>query len=381
MATRFGVVVAAAVVGLMGGVRAEAQPTMAASVNFRPVTREMGISNVGSISSLVHDAKGSPVEGAIVSAVGGRTATATTDTNGHCALVSLPAGDYLVRVHRTGFAVANSLVLRVTPGHITAHSVVLTPIAIDRPVATKGESPGIMTAGFLPAGTTGLDPSTDPENDDDIDQSEVAWRLRHVRRSVLKDAVDQVHLAEDGNYEDGVGAFFGRAMTAPVRAAAALFNEAPPLTGQVNLLTTSTFDSTDKILSDLSLARGVAYLSLGAGAGTRGDWSARAALTQGDLSSWMLAGSFISRAPTRHRYEAGMTLAAQRYRARTPRRSRPCRTAPATPAPYTRSTAGRSRGPSLSSTAPATPATGTSRRRSSVRACRSTSSRAAACAS
>ena len=149
-----------------------------------------------------------------------------------------------------------------------------------------------------------------------------------------------------------------------------------PLTGQVNLLTTSTFDSTDKILSDLSLARGVAYLSLGAGAGSRGDWSARAALTQGDLSSWMLAGSFISRAPTRHRYEAGMTLAAQRYRAPTPRRSRPCRTARVTPAPCTRSTPGPSRGPCRSSTAPATRATATSRMGSSVRVCRSTSSRA-----
>jgi len=68
MATRYGVVVAAAVVGLMGGVRADAQPTSSASANFRPATREIGISNVGSISSLVRDAKGSPVAGAIVSA-------------------------------------------------------------------------------------------------------------------------------------------------------------------------------------------------------------------------------------------------------------------------------------------------------------------------
>jgi len=317
MATRYGVVVAAAVVGLMGGVRADAQPTSSASANFRPATREIGISNVGSISSLVRDAKGSPVEGAIVSAVGGRTASGTTDSNGRCTIVALPAGEYLVRVHRTGFTVANSLVLRVTPGHITAHSVVLTPLALDRVVAAKGESPGIMAAGFLPAGTTGVETATTPEQDDEIDQSEVAWRLRHIRRSVLKDAVDEVHLAEDGNYEDGVGAFFGRAMTAPVRAAASLFTETP-LNGQVNLLTTSTFDSTDKILSDLSLARGVAYLSLGARAGSRGDWSARAALTQGDLSSWMLAGSFISRAPIRHRYEAGMTLAAQRYSGTNP---------------------------------------------------------------
>ena len=37
------------------------------------------------------------------------------------------------------------------------------------------------------------------------------------------------------------GTFFGRAMTAPARAAAALFTDLP-FTGQVNLLTSSSFD-------------------------------------------------------------------------------------------------------------------------------------------
>ena len=46
---------------------------------------------------------GAPVSGAIVSAVGGRTLTGTTDAKGRCTLAELPAGEYLVRVHRAGF--------------------------------------------------------------------------------------------------------------------------------------------------------------------------------------------------------------------------------------------------------------------------------------
>ena len=59
---------------------------------------------------------GAPVSGAIVSAVGGRTLTGTTDAKGRCTLAELPAGEYLVRVHRAGFGAPHSLVVRVTAG-------------------------------------------------------------------------------------------------------------------------------------------------------------------------------------------------------------------------------------------------------------------------
>jgi hypothetical protein len=138
---------------------------------------------------------------------------------------------------------------------------------------------------------------------------------------VLRDAVDQVGTRNTSEYDPlgaGVATVFGRAMAAPARVAAALFNE-NPFTGQVNLLTTSTFDTPEQLMSDLSVARGVAYLSLGAGAGQRGDWNVQAAMTQGDVTSWMFAGSYVARSPAAaHRYELGMTYAAQRYSGTNP---------------------------------------------------------------
>jgi hypothetical protein len=104
---------------------------------------------------------------------------------------------------------------------------------------------------------------------------------------------------------------------APARAAAALFTDLP-LTGEVNLLTSSSFDSAGKMLSEASVARGVAYVSIGAAAGQRGDWSVQGAMTQGDVSSWLFAGSFLARKEAVHRYEAGMAYAAQRYTGTNP---------------------------------------------------------------
>ena len=48
------------------------------------------------------------------------------------------------------------------------------------------------------------------------------------------------------------------------------------------------------------LPRGIAYFSLGAPT-PAGDWLVRAAMSEGDLSSWIIAGSFVSRRdPVRH---------------------------------------------------------------------------------
>ena len=40
-------------------------------------------------------------------------------------------------------------------------------------------------------------------------------------------------------------------------------------------------------------------------------------MNQGDLDSWMLAGSYAARAGVPHRYEAGMSYSLQRYQAGT----------------------------------------------------------------
>jgi hypothetical protein len=299
------VVVVAAVVGLAGGVPAWAQSVASVMPGMRlPVRQHDAVAvRTGSIASLVRDVNGLPVPGAIVSAVGGRTVTAMTDARGRCTLTPLPLGEYLVRVHRTGFTVANSLIVKVSEGDTSSHSVVLTPLGSE-------SAPPVLAAGFAPAGTSVADGAE--EAGEDHDHSETAWRLRHVKRSVLRDAVDQTGTlagddigpaVDEGAFSDG---------GAPVRASAALFS-ASPLSGQVNLLTTSTFDSPEQLLSDVNFARGIAYVSLGAAAGRHGDWSMQAAMAQGDVASWVFAGSFMGRPISGHHYQAGVSYATQRY--------------------------------------------------------------------
>jgi hypothetical protein len=309
MTTHVRLLIAAAVVVLGMSVSAHAQPP---SAYWRPAAAAR---SGGSFTGVVKDIGGVPIPGAIVSAVGSRTVTGTTDGSGRCTLQALPAGEYLVRVHRAGYSVAHSLIVRVRPGLDTSRSFVLRkPDAEGSQPAVAREDLDILAAGFV--GTTGVSGPARPVNDDpaseDHDHSEVAWRLRHMPRNVLQEAVAvaTVRVTEDDT-------LFERAMFAPARVAAAFFADAP-LTGQFNLLTTSTFDDPQEFLSSNTLARGVAYVSVGSASGTHGDWSVQGALTQGDVASWAVAASFLARATARHRYETGMTYAVQRYTGHNP---------------------------------------------------------------
>src|SRR5262249_18283407 len=105
---------------------------------------------------------------------------------------------------------------------------------------------------------------------------------------------------------------FSRAVGSPAHLATSIFGDTP-FTGQVNLLTTGSFDSPQQLFTFDSFSHGVAYFSLGAPAGTSADWNVRSALTQGDIASWIVAGSYSTRVPARHRYDVGLTYATQRY--------------------------------------------------------------------
>ena len=85
------------------------------------------------------------------------------------------------------------------------------------------------------------------------------------------------------------------------------------LNGQFNLLTSTSFDRPqDLFSSDGQMPRGVAFLSLAA-PGEGGQWRMRGTITQGDLSSWIVSGSFIRKTDAAHAYEAGVSYAMQRY--------------------------------------------------------------------
>ncbi|MBK5298567.1 MAG: carboxypeptidase regulatory-like domain-containing protein, partial [Vicinamibacteria bacterium] len=306
MTTWTGLVVTAAVVSVMGsGVPAYAS----APAGPRQAPG-------GSIVSFVRDASGHPLPGAIVSAVGRRIVTSVTDDQGRCVFSALPAGDYLVRVHRTGYVSTSSLLVLAGPGANTTWSFVLktqSPRAVDPRQARKA-SPDILAAGVI--GNTAFEPA-DPapaEDENSHDHSEVAWRLKHLKRSVLKEATDGVIFEEDDDPEEfdrAVADLFTR-QTGPAQVAASLLSSFP-LAGQVNLLTTGAFDSPQQLVSAGSLARGVAMVSLGASAGSSGDWAVQGAMTQGDVASWMVSGSYLTRAPARHVLDVGMSYSLQRY--------------------------------------------------------------------
>jgi hypothetical protein len=77
-------------------------------------------------------------------------------------------------------------------------------------------------------------------------------------------------------------------------------------------LTTGAFDNPLQLLQ-LDRTSSVAFFSVGAPVGSHGDWNVRAAMNQSDLSSWMLAGSYVVKAQVPHQYRFGMAYSLQRY--------------------------------------------------------------------
>jgi hypothetical protein len=305
MNTFSGLVATAAVVSVMSGAlpaRALATPAEAPTPG-------------GAIVSEVRDEQGMPVAGAVVSAVGRRIVTGVTDESGRCTFTALPAGDYLVRVFSEGHVPVSSLLMIGAPGVRTTWSFVLKDEAGDLDAAEES-APEVLAAGFVGADAAGQ-PAAAPaggDSGDDHDHGEVAWRIRHLKRSVLKDAGQAVSSDDydsTDEFDQAVAAIFER-LDGPAGVSASLVSDFP-LAGQVNLLTTGAFDSPEQLMSAGTLARGVALVSLGASAGRSGDWSVQGAMTQGDVASWTVSGSYLTRAPANHVIEAGLTYSLQRY--------------------------------------------------------------------
>ena len=117
----------------------------------------------------------------------------------------------------------------------------------------------------------------------------------------------------DGSFmEDSLSAF-AKAVGSPVRFASDFIADLP-LNGQINLLTSTSFDRPQNLFSlQNGLPSSVAFVSLTAPT-TTGKWDVRGGTTQGDLSSWIVAGSYSWQpVGSSHSYRAGMSYAMQRY--------------------------------------------------------------------
>jgi hypothetical protein len=247
----------------------------------------------------------------MVSMLGVTMATTTADEAGHFTLEALPVGEYILRAHMSGFAASPRQLVRVGVAP-SVHRLQLR--RLDGPVATAGTTPvearPIVAAGFgLPAG-----PQPDTANGEeaaDHPHNETAWRLRHIQRSILKDRSNSVILT-DAEPPAPQPAAFARAFT--VGPFASLVSSLP-FSGEVNLLTTGAAGPGD-LFNAFGLPRGVAYLALGAHT-TGGAWTMRAAMSEGELSSWIVAGEFKSR-PAAHSYDFGVSYSTQEYQGRNP---------------------------------------------------------------
>jgi hypothetical protein len=278
-------------------------PPAAAQIAPRPqpVTRIAALAQAD-LFGLVLDDRGQPVAGAVVSALGSTSAFAVSGRDGRFAFRNLPSGPYLVRAHLQGYLPARGRIIQVSP---TSHDV--STIALTRR-ADETETP------ILAAGVGGGDVPAEPAGDAGTDDhGEVAWRLRHLKRSVLKDAsTGLIDLGDNITFQDQPIAAFTRAAASSARFASSLFSDLP-VNGQFNLLTRTSLDRPqDLFAADTWMPRGIAYLSLQAPT-TGGQWSMRGAMTEGDLSSWILSGSYLRSASAAHQYEAGMSYGMQRY--------------------------------------------------------------------
>jgi len=271
------------------------------------VVRHLASLAPGAIHGVVQDEKGIPVAGAMVSALGASTAYAVTDGSGRFELRTLSPGPYVVRAHSTGFVASRAQVVHVPPSARVSSSIALR----------HSSPPSILAAGIGAISDTSQPTSDDgaaaePTNDDD--HSEAAWRLRHARRSILKDTLFPDDILDGTASPEGDSADPGwmSGAAAPARLVSSLL-ATTPFSGQLNLLTTGSFDTPEQLFTSNNFARSVAYLTVGAAAGSSADWMARAALTQGDIASWIVAAEYATHAPARHRYDLGLSYSTQRY--------------------------------------------------------------------
>ena len=263
---------------------------------LRGPVQQTAIAFPGKLEGLVSDEQGRPVGGAAISVQGGELTFAVSDREGRYRFEALRPGPYLVRAQHAGYVASRRAIVEVLPAGTSRHQFKLQRLS---PAATAGEPPRVLAASMgaalqpepAPDATAG-----EPDPEDAHGHSSIAWRLRHLKRSVLRDV-------------DNSGAIIDEET---VDADARWLFDALPFAGQVQLLTSGSFDTAGDLFG-AGFPAGITHVAVGAPAGSRAQWAAQGALTQGDISSWVVGGSYSSLLGSRHALEMGATFSAQRY--------------------------------------------------------------------
>jgi hypothetical protein len=322
------------VVGLVGGIpAAEAQSGDARATSGGSAYR-VAFAASSFVEGVVADERGTPLAGAMVSALGATSAAAVTDRRGVFTL-GLPPGHYVLRAHLAGFVPSRRQFVDLGATSPARYAITLqraasanasSPAAPTPPALRTPPPPArVLAAGLAPV-VPGFDPlSLDPFAIPDVsaknpdDRGETVWRIRHLPRSILKDTTDRASTAPPrsggpagSKPPSGSGVGLTRALGAPAR----ILNDLP-LTGQVNLMTSGSFDGVPGLSSSDSAVRGTAFFAIAGPAWSYGDWTARV-MTQGTPGSWFISGGFRNRAPSRNLYSVGLAYSSQRLASTTP---------------------------------------------------------------
>ena len=228
-----------------------------------PTVTRIARLSTSTITGVVRDERGAPVPGARVTAIGATMAMAFTDRDGRFVTETLPAGEYFVGAHRAGFSASKRTIVRV--GGAPASAPPLEVRRLDATAGTTGlveaplDSRPIIAAGFsLPEGET-AEPASGGGKEHP--HSETSWRMRHIKRSILKDRSNAIVLAgNDVDFDDE--SIFGRGAGGAAGSATSFLSDWA-VNGEVNLLTTGAMGPGELFSGD-GLPRGVAYLALGA---------------------------------------------------------------------------------------------------------------------
>jgi hypothetical protein len=279
----------------------------------------------GSIQGVVQDERTNPVSGALVTAVGATTIVVVADKEGRFQFRALPPGPYIVRAHLAGYVTPPAQIIRVRSTARTDSTIALRHVGAAATILAAGfgvpDSPAPPVPAVNVQPTAGAQAPADPvapvaeDPANAPDPTELAWRIRHTRRTILKDVAFGDLALDDGSAPRSPWApidFLGRAAESSAHFATNVFADTA-FSGQVNLLTSDLFDAPQELFSSDAAPKGTANLSVKAPAGLHADWMVRGAFTQSDISSWVVASSYVTRVPAAHRYDVGMSYSMQRY--------------------------------------------------------------------
>lgn len=298
----------ACVAGAVGlGVR----PALAqAVVGPTPPDGQVAAVGTGRLDGLVTDHRGVPLARVAVTAEGADLQLAVSDERGRFSFQGLPPGPYLVRAMYPGYVSSKRELVHVRPARASWQEFRLTRVAA---VPDVLEGQPVLGAGLMPL----RDPAT--ADTEDHDHSALAWRLRHLRRSVLRDEGHGVTSPADRTAIEAWLVDAGSPLARPMAAVAATPGPGSgwlpqlPVSGQVQLLTSSQFDSPADLFSAQAVPGGIAFLALGAPVGESAHWTAQVAFARGDISTWTVSGQYRTALTDDHQVDVVVAYGLQRY--------------------------------------------------------------------